>query len=313
MKTIKKALIGTALLGTASFFILGSMNSIVVDKQAFLKNDLNIKFAKRIDDITGEVEIGRMAASIPKWNSSNSLGQRVNEVKVEKNEETKAAKFAVKAKEVAKVVIPEPSVNDAPNLSLTGGLFNKKPLKDGKGYSGKAHVVDGVIEEINVTLPGGKRFIINTNERMVGNVFQYEDTETREMKSGLFYEVKKGQYMITLTDDSNYAGLRLEFKAEAGTEVKSDSSQYGSWAMNEQNDEDEEVNSEEEKEETQEEVYAEVDQLEEDNQELEAYSYNDEAEEVEYQDENEEELLEEEQFEDNELVQASSFGFNFNS
>jgi hypothetical protein len=79
MKTIKKALLGTAILGSVAFFGLGSFNSIVVDKNAFLKNDLNIKFAKRLDDMKGEITIGRMAASLPKWTPTESI-QPVKEV-----------------------------------------------------------------------------------------------------------------------------------------------------------------------------------------------------------------------------------------
>jgi hypothetical protein len=94
--------------------------------------------------------------------------------------------------------------------------------------------MDGIIEEIDVTLPDGKKFILNTNERMVGNVFQYEDTETREMRSGLIYPVniKEGKYMITLTDDTNYKGMRLEFKAQKGNEFESKDGNKD-WAMNE--------------------------------------------------------------------------------
>ncbi len=319
MKALKKVLIGTAVLGTFTFFIQGSMNSIIVDKQAFLKNDLNIKFAKRLDEMNGEIIIGRMAASIPKWNSAKSLAvsETSSEEKVE-IKQIKKAKFVKAVKQVAKVIVPEPTVKNARDLKLTGGLFNKKPLKDGKGYTGKAHVVDGVIEEIDVTLPGGKNFIINTNERMVGNVFQYEDTDTREMRSGLFYEVKKGHYMITLTDDSNYSGLRLEFKGESGSEVKTKKS-GGSWAMNDQNPEDNpelDVNNFEDDSHEAYEVEDRKDEYayqreREEEEKLDVYTYNDEVEEVETEEYETEE--DEVDVQDNELVQATSFGFNFNS
>jgi hypothetical protein len=58
MKTLKKAILATTFTGTALFFALGSMNYIVVDKNAFLKNDLNIKFAIRLADMNGEITVG---------------------------------------------------------------------------------------------------------------------------------------------------------------------------------------------------------------------------------------------------------------
>ena len=303
MKSLKRLLLGTTLLGTVAFFVLGSMNSIVVDKKAFLRNDLNITFAKRLDEMNGDVVIGRMAASIPKWDNTKSLMPIKKKIKVSKTI-LKKSKVSI-AKNIISTK-PEPTVKNAPDLELTGGLFNKKPLKDGKGYSGKAHIVDGVIEEINVTLPGGKRFIINTNERMVGNVFQYEDTETREMRSGLFYEVKKGQYMITLTDDSKFSGLRLEFKSEVGTEVKSKNNN-SNWAMNDQNVEENDNLDVNNFTDDSHEAYEVEDQKD-------AYAARLEDEENNEMDSEEfENNPEEENYDDNEMVRASSFGFNFNS
>lgn len=308
MKNLKKALFGTTLLGAVSFFVLGSMNSIVVDKSAFLKNDLNIKFAKRLDEMTGEVVVGRMAASIPTWDNSKSLAPMKEVLKI--NKKALQVKKERVEKAIAQKVVkttPGPSVKNARDLQLTGGLFNKKPLKDGQDFSGKAHVVDGVIEEIDVKLPGGKRFIVNTNERMVGNVFQYEDTETREMRSGLFYEVKKGHYMITLTGDSEYSGLRLEFKSEAGTEVESKNNN-SNWAMNDQNVEENDK--------------LDINNYEDDSHEAYDVEYQKDAyaakleqeEEESYEEENlDEEYSDESDYDDNEMVNASSFGFNFNS
>ncbi|MFT6632619.1 MAG: hypothetical protein ACJAS4_002583 [Bacteriovoracaceae bacterium] len=304
MKSLKRLLLGTTLLGTVAFFVLGSMNSIVVDKQAFLRNDLNITFAKRLDEMNGDVVIGRMAASIPKWDNTKSLApiKKINKI-TKKVFITKKSKLSIVKNIVS--AAPGPTVKNAPDLELTGGLFNKKPLKDGKGYSGKAHIVDGVIEEINVTLPGGKQFIINTNERMVGNVFQYEDTETREMRSGLFYEVKKGQYMITLTDDTKFAGLRLEFKSEAGTEVKSKNNN-SNWAMNDQNVEENDNLDVNNFTDDSHEAYEVEDQKD-------AYAARLEEESNEMNNEEYENNIEEENYDDNEMVRASSFGFNFNS
>lgn len=271
MKAIKKVFISTFIVGAGSLFLMGSFNSIVVDKATFLKNDLNIRFAKRLDDMNGKVVIGRMAASVSKFRAPKASRARKEQIRIK-------AEKVVDKKEVTKTaarIVPEPAITEAPGLELTGGLYDSKPLKEGKGYFGSATVIDGVIEEIDVTLPDGKKFTVHTNERMVGNVFQYEDSETREMRSGLFYEVKKGQYMITLTDDTNFSGLRLEFKSGDGEEIISNNDS-SNWAMNEQN-EDENF---------------EQDQFENRNNEQENFAQNEEFEqEAEY---NEEEELENE-------------------
>ena len=74
----------------------------------------------------------------------------------------------------------------------------------------------------------------------MGNVFKYEDSETREMKSGMFYEVKKGTYMVTLTNDSQFPGTRLEFKAGEAEVAYSDDhyTAQESWDLDEQNKEE---------------------------------------------------------------------------
>lgn len=232
MKSLKRTFAALGVFSTCMLVGLGSYNSYKFNSVSFLKNDFNIKFSKRLDEYYGKVTVGRLAASVPTWKTKTSdkaLIEKVNRVVREK------FKPLLDKQKNAKKNAPAPTISQDLDLELTGGLYNKKPLKQGLEFSGNAKVVDGVIEEINVSLPGGKSFVINTSERMVGNVFQYEDTNTRELRSGLFYEVKKGTYMITLTDDSQYGGTRLEFKAPQNSEIKNN---YGNtnWAMNQQND-----------------------------------------------------------------------------
>jgi len=148
-------------------------------------------------------------------------------------------KTAVK---VATSTKPAPAIKADLDLNLNN-VFFKKPLKQGS-FAGSAKAVDGIIEEIYVTMPDGRSIEINTQERMTGNVFSYEDTETREMKSGMFYEVKKGTYMITLTNDSQFPGARLEFKAN-NAEVAYNNDHYSaqeSWNMDQQNQKNELAN-----------------------------------------------------------------------
>jgi len=219
MKTLKRATFGTFMIASALMIALGGYNSALVDETAFLRNDFGIKLAKRLDEIKGEIIVGRMAASIPTWNQSSTKLIKKQAEQLIKNEIT--PKKISKKKKIAQIdkAIPAPVVNDDLELSLSGGFYDKKALTDASQFSGSAVVQDGVIEAINVSLPGGQVLSINTNERMVGNVFQYEDTGTRERKSGLFYKVKPGVFMVTLTDDTQFPGLRLEFKTNESAEI----------------------------------------------------------------------------------------------
>jgi hypothetical protein len=235
MKILKRTFIGTGLLGTALMVVLASYNTMSVDYTAFTKNDLDIRFSKRLDNITGEIIIGRMAASIPKWNeiATKSIGKEVikikNDVKIKKIIETK--------KEYVKTVQPAPVVASNLDLELTGGFYNKKSLKDNGSFSGSAKVVNGVIESISLNLPNDESVDIHTSkDKMVGNVFQYEDTGTGENRTGLFYEVKKGTYMVTLTNDSVYPNMRLELKTDSEIDNANLASK-SNWAMDEQEDE----------------------------------------------------------------------------
>jgi hypothetical protein len=133
------------------------------------------------------------------------------------------------------VAAAEPAIRGDLDLSLSS-VFHKKPLAKGT-FSGSAKTVDGVVEEIYVSLPNGESIEISTRDRMAGNVFQYEDSNTREIKSGMLYEVKKGTYMVTLTNDSKFAGTRLEFNTNGAEVAYSDDYQNNtqSWQTNDQN------------------------------------------------------------------------------
>lgn len=261
-KTFRVAVITPASL----LLVLAAYNSYRFNTASPLTNDFNIKLTKRLDETFGKIQFGRNAASLNpnlwKKKDDSALVAKVNAAVKEKFKPLLKNKKEIIEEEQAKAA-PEPAVAGDLDLELTGGIFNKKVLKNGLNYSGSAKVVDGVIEEISVSLPGGREFSINTRERMVGNVFQYEDTQTRELRSGLFYEVKKGSYMITLTDDTQYGGIRLEFQAPGEAQV--DESVYGSdqsWAMNDQNDPQ---------------VQAQEDYSQNDTQESEAQGYDDYA------------------------------------
>jgi hypothetical protein len=239
MNALKRITVNTTTVAISGLLLMGFYNSVQMNSDAFMQTSTDIRFVKRLDEIKGTITIGRMAASAIKWESLSSKKYK------NKTKDILTLAAAASAKNVQKVAasssveqkkdVPEPAISDDLDMNLSKAFF-KKPLKPGS-YSGSAKTVDGVIEEIYVSLPNGRNIEINTRDRMVGNVFQYEDTQTRELKSGMFYEVKKGTYMITLTNDSQYAGMRLEFKAENNASVAYDVdyNEGINWGMNTQN------------------------------------------------------------------------------
>lgn len=228
MKTTKKVASWTFIVGGLIFFVWGSMNSPVLNKAAFNQNKFDIKFAKRLDEMNGEIVMGRMAASLgntSKWSKISTATIKQTVKKIE----------AAPAKEVVETPVAEPAITDNLSLTLSGGLYDKKPLDDKSSFYGSARIANGVIEEITVGLPDGAELEIHTsNERLNGNVFTYEDAGTGEMRSGLLYKVKDGVYMVTLTNDSVYPGLRLEFKTDAVIE-QSFEKQNQNWAYDDSN------------------------------------------------------------------------------
>jgi hypothetical protein len=221
MKLLKKATIWTFLIGAMVFFIVGTFNSPIYNKSAFLQNKFAIKFAKRLDEVNGEVTFGRMAASLghsTKWKSlsaksTKSILKDLSNLK--KNRTKKKVTKKIEKKKVVTPKIAEPVVQDDLELTLSGGRFNKMAMDDKSKFSGSARIANGVIEGISISLPSGDSIAINTsNDRMNGNVFTYQDTATGTDKSGLLYKVSQGVYMVTLTNDSQYPGLRLEFKTD---------------------------------------------------------------------------------------------------
>jgi hypothetical protein len=235
--TIRKVTISCSTFVFALLAMTGVYNTVVLNNDSFMAFDSGVKFVKRLDEINGRVTFGRMAASAKSWTKLETKKIVAQPKKLAKI----APKKVVKKEEFKKeepINTPEPAIKGDLDLTVSN-VFFKQPLKQG-AFSGSARTVDGVIEEIYVSLPEGDRIEINTNDRMVGNVFQYEDSQTGDIRSGMFYEVKPGTYMITLTGDKSYkySGVRIEFKAENGAEVAYSDDYYEStqsWDMNNQN------------------------------------------------------------------------------
>jgi len=243
--TIRRVTISFSSIALVMLAFTGIYNTIIIKNDSFMAYDSGVKFVKRLDEINGKVTFGRMAASATSW-TKLAPKKKVIAKPVQKTIAKKQVERKEEFTKVEPVNVPEPAIKGDLDLTVSN-VFFKKPLKEGS-FSGSAKTVDGVIEEIYVNLPGVEPIEINTRDRMVGNVFQYEDRETREMRSGMFYEVKPGTYMITLTGDKNYkySGVRIEFSSDSASEVAYSDEYYEStqsWGMDNQAADDQEYSN----------------------------------------------------------------------
>jgi hypothetical protein len=204
LSKLKTIGLSATAFGIFSFCAIGAYNSFILNNTAFMQADSGIRFVKRLDEINGRVTIARNAASIAPVPQITTPAVEIAQTKPQITREKKY--------EEALAQQPEAAIKNDLNLNLTQVLFDKKQLEAGQ-FGGNVRTVDGLIEELSVDLPNGKRIEILAAE-MSGNVFHYED-EAGNTASAMFYEVKQGQYMVTLTNDSRYAGTRLQFEVPA--------------------------------------------------------------------------------------------------
>lgn len=235
MTTVKRVTFSVSTFSFVALMVLGLYNSLLIKNDSFMAYDSGVKFVKRLDELNGKVTVGRLAASTMKW--TKLAPKKVEKVPAKKVVAKAQPTVEAKVEEVVEPTnIPEPAIKGDLDLTVSN-VFFKGPLKQGS-FSGSARTVDGVIEEIFVSLPNGDEIAINTRDRMVGNVFQYEDSVTRDIRSGMLYEVKPGTYMVTLTNDTKFKGARIEFTSESGNQVAYSDEYYEStqsWGMNNQN------------------------------------------------------------------------------
>jgi hypothetical protein len=196
---LNKILIKIKSLAAVGFVSVGIYNSLVVNNTSFMGKKNEITFAKRLDEVNGNlVKANRSVASVAPVQAKEVIAT-VNKMKKNMNNT-----------EVAKTQAP--AIKEDLNLNLTQVLFDKKQLGP-NDFLGNVRTVDGMIEELSVEFPNGRKIEILSSE-IAGNVFHYED-EDGNMASAMFYEVKPGQYMVTLTNDSQFAGTRMQFEVPA--------------------------------------------------------------------------------------------------
>ncbi len=242
MKALKKLTLIAATSVTAFSLAITFYNSAALNNDSFM----DARFAsnnKRLDELNGDITIGRMAASTQSWDSLEVEKEAVKPVELRKK-----AKVASSLKTTP--VELEPAIKEDLELTLAsvklGVKAEGKPnkltaLKEGS-FSGSARTSNGYVEEVVVNLPNGKTIDIYSHKRMASNVFEYEDPETGELRSAMMYESAKNTFTVMLTNDTYYPGTRLEFKT-SGETFGNDSN--ANWAMNDQNINNELAESEE--------------------------------------------------------------------
>jgi hypothetical protein len=193
------------------FFVLtGTYNAIVINSESHL-NGADMRFVKRLDELNGIVEPGRLVATGVQWQKLEAapvVTQNALHAPVIQEVKTVAAASSSE-------IVQEPpaaAITEELNLNLIE-VINPKKWQNGlppDQFSGSLSTANGSIDSLNVSLPGGEGVTVSFAE-MNGNVFEY-DIEG-EVYSGMLYQMDQNAYMVTLTNGP-LEGTRLRFVGE---------------------------------------------------------------------------------------------------
>jgi hypothetical protein len=171
-----------------------------------------MRFVKRLDELNGIIEPGRLVATGVQWQKlepTQTVSQNAFQAPVVQEVKTVASSSENSAP------VQEPpgaAITEELNLSLVE-VINPKKWQNGlpaDQYSGSLSTSNGAIDSLNVSLPNGEGVAVSFSE-MNGNVFEY-DIEG-EVYSGMLYQVDQTSYMVTLTNGP-LEGTRLRFVGE---------------------------------------------------------------------------------------------------
>lgn len=208
---MKKSQKKIMLFVTAGLFVLtGTYNALVINADSHISSS-DTRFLKRLDEVYGVVKEGRQIAGHKSWEKLSAPRLVVKSEVVEA-----PSKSLDSATPVATEEAPEAGVKEDLSLSLVEVIHPTKwsnGLKTAQ-FSGAITTRDGIIEELEVSLPGGLGLSASFTE-MSGNIFEYE--LNGEIQSGLMYQVNQNAYMVTLTTGP-LEGARLRFSSEAPAE-----------------------------------------------------------------------------------------------
>ena len=211
-----------ALTLATLFVATGTYNAVVINSESLLSGT-EVKFVKRLDEVYGVTVPGREVAASVTW-------QKLGPSKIAKRQKEEIIQ-AVKVVDAA----PEASASDEPipaaaavqedlTLSLVE-VINPKKWQNGlpnTQFAGSLTANNGVIEELNVSLPNGEGVSVSFSE-MTGNVFEYDING--ELYSGMMYQVDQYAYMVTLTNGP-LEGTRLRFSTQSTEVIQQETQQY---------------------------------------------------------------------------------------
>ncbi len=206
-----------SFLAMLFFVVTGTYNAIVITSESHL-NGADMRFVKRLDEMNGVIEPGRLVATGIQW-------QKLEPVQnVEQNafrapvvqEINTVASSPSGGNSVPPQEAPAAAVTEELNLNLVE-VINPKKYQNGvpaNQFSGSLTTSNGSIDSLNVSLPNNESVTVSFSE-MNGNVFEYDIDG--EVYSGMLYQVDQTAYMVTLTNGP-LEGTRLRFVGEPSQE-----------------------------------------------------------------------------------------------
>lgn len=197
------------------FVATGTYNAIVINSESYI-NGADMRFVKRLDELNGIVEPGRLAASGVHWQKlepTQNVSQNAFHAPVVQEVKTVAS---ASVEGVPPQEAPAAAVTEELNLNLIE-VVNPKKYQNGltaDQFSGSLTTSNGAIDSLNVSLPNGEGVTVSFSE-MNGNVFEYDIDG--EIYAGMLYQVEQNAYMVTLTNGP-LEGTRLRFVGEPSQE-----------------------------------------------------------------------------------------------
>ena len=185
--------------------VVGVYNALVINSHSEVAEG---HFYKRADEMTGKFTAGRNTASV--------VWKKLGPAPVQAQAQKPAAFAASVAADSSVQDEKEAAIKDDLKLSLVE-VVNPNKYKNGlpqTAFTGNVTVTNGVIDSLNVNLPGVDTLEVSFSE-LNGNVFSYEYSGSTF--SGMMYQVDQMTYMVTLTNGP-LEGTRLRFAGELSQE-----------------------------------------------------------------------------------------------
>lgn len=196
---------------TFGFLVMtGTYNAIVINSESTISG-VDVKFAKRLDEVYGSITSKREVAASMNWQKLSMKQAAVVRAKT-----IPQAIAQAKAESTPAAATSTAAVKEDLSLNLTA-VINPKKWQQGltsSQFSGSLSTNEGVIESLSVSLPNGEGLSVSFSE-MSGNVFEYD--YDGELYSGMMYQDAQNSYVVSLTNGP-LEGTRLTFTGEASLE-----------------------------------------------------------------------------------------------